>query len=146
MHEKSFIVIPDRRLRLGRSKEHSATPSSQRTRSIASVPRRWKETWWVLERHKWADASMTSQRCPRVTISPSCGRFAWGTNGIFNLMVYLINVVSPCCQPFHGISNVVSPWKVKVTDGVPALISPVKPKYYIKSVTTLPAKTAMKVQ
>ncbi|CAL1131034.1 unnamed protein product [Cladocopium goreaui] len=37
-------------------------------------------------------------------------------------------------------------WEVKVTDGVPALISPVKPKYYIKSVTTLPAKTAMKVQ
>lgn len=35
--------------------------------------------------------------------------------------------------------------KVKVADGVPAVITPLKPKYYLKGITTVPAKTAVKL-
>lgn len=36
--------------------------------------------------------------------------------------------------------------QVKVQDGVPAVITPVKPKYYFTSVTTIAAKSAIKLQ
>ncbi|CAK9111224.1 unnamed protein product [Durusdinium trenchii] len=36
-------------------------------------------------------------------------------------------------------------WEVKVADGVPAVITPLKPKYFLKGVTTVAAKTAVKL-
>ncbi|CAL1161037.1 unnamed protein product [Cladocopium goreaui] len=37
-------------------------------------------------------------------------------------------------------------WEVKVSDGIPSVVTPAKPKFYFKSITTVPAKTAVLVQ
>jgi len=36
--------------------------------------------------------------------------------------------------------------KVKVSEGIPSVVTPAKPKFYFKSITTVPAKTAVLVQ
>ena len=39
-----------------------------------------------------------------------------------------------------------TPLKVKVTDGIPAVVTPLKPKYYFTGVTSVAAKSAVKLQ
>ena len=55
----------------------------------------------------------------------------------------LVSLKGNCRQTTNGLP--VNDLKVEVAAGVPAVITPLKPKFYLKCVSTIAAKTAVKI-